>query len=372
MHANKEQLQAINSNSDRILCLAAAGTGKTFTLINRISRLVSDGIDPSSILALTFTNAAAAEMKERYENQNEGKAVPEFRTFHSFCYSLLCKDPEIRAALNYDSVPVICSEEQEKSIEERARVQCKLTISKERLAHRDTLSKKDQFQAELYDKAVSRIMRSEGLITFDQLNKDVSELFANEHPATKFYKSTYKHILIDELQDTDPTQMKFLNSFPDSHFFLVGDTLQNLYSFRGTTNAYIKILSNAPGWEVIKLFTNYRSTNQICEYANKFGRGYADISYRVDMTATRDGERVITKLINGPSGYNAVNPSDIEDFMKESAKLSGTTAILCRTNREVGFITSYLKNHGMNCVTNKETKSQRLVECALSDTYMLG
>ena len=372
MHANKEQLQAINSNSDRILCLAGAGTGKTRTLVSRVSRLVANGVPPSSILALTFTNAAAAEMKERYEVQNEGKEVPEFRTFHSFSYFILCKDPAIRSALNYDTVPAICSEEQEKAIEERARTQCKITISKEHLTHRELLTKKEQFQAELYDKAISRLMHSESVITFDALNEEIANLFASNHPSTNPYKEQYKYIFTDEYQDTDPTQMKFLDSFPDAHFFLVGDTLQNIYAFRNTTNAYIKALSNAPGWEVIKLATNYRSTNQICEYANKFSRGYADISYRVDMTATRDGERVITKLINGPSGYNAVNPSDIEDFMKESAKLSGTTAILCRTNREVGFITSYLKNHGMNCVTNKETKSQRLVECALSDTYMLG
>ena len=372
MHTNKEQLQAINSNADRILCLAGAGTGKTKTLISRISRLVEDGVSPSSILALTFTNAAAAEMRERYESQNAGKEIPEFKTFHAFGYSLLCKDPAIRAALNYETIPAICSEEQEKSIEERARAQCKITISKERLTQRDLLSKKDQYQAELYDKAVSRIMRSEGLITFDALNEEISNLFASGSPATKPYVDQYKYILTDEYQDTDPIQMNFLNSFPNAHFFVVGDTLQNIYTFRGTTNVYIKMLANASDWEVIKLFTNYRSTNQICEYANKFSKSYADISYRVDMKGTRDGERVITKFVNGPSGYNAVDPKDIDDVIQESAKLSGTTAILCRTNREVSFITSYLNKNGTACVTNKETKSNRLVECALSDTYMLG
>ena len=73
MGLNKEQLQAVNSNSDRILCLAGAGAGKTRVLIDRISRLVNDGVAPSSILALTFTNNAAAEMKARYEKQNMSK-----------------------------------------------------------------------------------------------------------------------------------------------------------------------------------------------------------------------------------------------------------------------------------------------------------
>ena len=128
MSLNKEQLQAVNSNSDRILCLAGAGAGKTKSFIDRISRLVDDGVAPSSILALTFTNAAAAEMRSRYEDKNIGKGVPEFRTFHSFCYSVLCKDPAVRSALGYDGVPGIATDEQEKAIEDKAKIQCKITI----------------------------------------------------------------------------------------------------------------------------------------------------------------------------------------------------------------------------------------------------
>ena len=84
---NTEQLQAVNSTSDRILCLAGAGAGKTTCFVERIVHLVDQGVAPSAILALTFTNAAAGEMKSRYEAKNLGKETPEFRTFHSFCYS---------------------------------------------------------------------------------------------------------------------------------------------------------------------------------------------------------------------------------------------------------------------------------------------
>lgn len=721
MGLNKEQLQAVNSTSDRILCLAGAGAGKTKTMLDRISRLVNDGAAPSSILALTFTNAAAAEMKSRYEKVHIGSETPEFRTFHSFCYSILCKDVNIRNALGYDSVPQIASEDQERAIDEKARVQCNLTISKEHLAHRDTLTKKELFQAELYDKAINRLMRSENLITFDKLNSEVSELFASGHPATQVYKDQYKYLFADEClpacmsvltdngwytidrlyrdfvaknplplvksyniesaeyeykpiigalksenrdvfeihteglnkiqctdnhkiytqrgyveakdlvigqdmvildspdrqktkyllnsdqyqiclgsylgdghvdkmskfftyrlqltqgikqqdyflskivafnldyriiksgytqelsvlatnptpvfalrnnifdcvlsdisplglaiwyqddgtlssgrypiictasfsleeankltsmlktrfnleaisykdkkgytyirfgresgikflelvspymhpsmqyktpidisnnvinydssylniganfidkityigtdtvydltiadnhnfitsksahrvdyktgtivhncQDTDPTQFRFLNSFTDVNVFLCGDVLQNIYSFRGTSNEFIKLLVNTPDWDVIKLYTNYRSTNQICEYANKFSKTYADSSYRIEMKGIRDGERVVTKFVDGPSNYNAVNPRDLDDVIKENSKLTGTTAILCRTNREVGFITSYLKKQGIEYTTNRETNNQHLIECALSDTYMLG
>ena len=369
---NNEQLQVINSNSDRILCLAAAGSGKTTVLLNRISRLVKDGVAPSSILALTFTNAAAAEMKSRYEAMHIGEETPEFRTFHSFCYSILCKDSNIRQALGYEGIPTIVSEEQEKEIETKALTQCKITLSKEKLRTRVGLTRQEIFQAELYDKAVTRLMRSENIITFDRLNSDVAELFASGHSSTQYYKDKYKYIATDEFQDVDPIQFKFLNSFTTVNLLFVGDTLQNIYSFRGTSNEFIKLLANAPGWEVIKLFTNYRSTNQICEYTNKFSAKYADDSYRIEMKGTRDGERVVTKMTDGPAKYSYMNPRDLEDVLKELDKLSGTSAILCRTNKEVAAVTSYLKTNAVDFTTSKDNQIQPLIDCSLSDTFALG
>lgn len=372
MKANKEQLQAINSNSDRILCLAAAGSGKTKSLVGRVSRLVADGVDPASILSLTFTNAAAAEMRERYEKQNPDKEVPEFRTFHAFCYSILCKDPNIRIALGYDNIPEIASDVQIKELEEKAKLQCKTTLTKDQLLHRENLTKKEQFQAELYDKALLRLMRFENLITFDRLNSDVSALFASNNPVTQKYKDKYCYIFVDEYQDTDGIQMQFLNSFPNSNFYLTGDTLQNLYSFRGTSNEYIKMLSNAPDWEKVRLYINYRSTDQICEYANEFSEKYADPSYWVKMQGTRDGEKVKTKYVSGPTKYQAINPDSIVDVLKELESLSGSSAILCRTNKEVYAVTSYLKEQNIEFNSSKESELPQLIECALSETYMMN
>ena len=372
MGLNSEQLSAVNSTSDRILCLAGAGAGKTKVFIERISKLVDDGIMPSSILALTFTNAAAAEMRERYETKHVGQLTPQFRTFHSFCYSIICRDSTIRSALGYDSVPEIASEAQEKDIKERARTQCRITLSVEELSHRELLSKKEQFQAELYDKAVWRLMKQENVITFDKLNSEVADLFAADHIATHPYKQQYKYIFVDEFQDTDGYQIKFLNSFSDTNFYFCGDCLQNLYSFRGTSNEYIKALAESDGWEKIKLYTNYRSTNQIVEFANKFSKGYAKDAYRVEMTATRDGEDVVTKIVDGPSNYNAINTDSIDDVLKELPLLSGTSAILVRTNKELGEVTSYLKDNGVEFTSSRDTKTMHLLECAVSDEYMIG
>ena len=372
MAANNEQLQAINSKSDRILCLAGAGAGKSFTLLERISKLVDDGVAPSSILALTFTNAAGAEMRERYEAKHVGQLTPQFRTFHSFCYSIVCRDPAIRSGLGYETIPNIASESEEKEIIERAKAQCNVSLSADQLAHRDDLTKKERFQAELFDKAVYRLLRQDNLITFDKLNSEVADLFAADHISTKPYKLQYKYIFVDEFQDTDSFQIKFLNSFPDTNLFFVGDCLQNIYSFRGTSNEYIKALSDTPAWEKIKLFTNYRSTNQICEYANNFSKHYAKDAYRIEMQGIRDGERVITKVVDGPSKYEAINPADLDDVLKELENLSGTSAILVRTNKENTEITSYLKNKGIDYTSSRDTKTIHLLECAISDEYMVS
>lgn len=372
MNLNTEQQKAVNSKSDRILCLAGAGSGKTATFIERISKIVDDGVMPSSILALTFTNAAATEMRERYESRHIGQLTPEFRTFHSFCYSTLCKDFAVRSALGYTIVPNIASEAEERDIKERARTQCKISLTKDQLTFRVGLSKKEQFQAELYDKAVWRLMKQENLITFDKLNSEVADLFAANHTSTQPYKMKYKYIFVDEFQDTDAYQIKFLNSFDNTNFYFCGDCLQNLYSWRGTSNEFIKALSDTLGWEVIKLYTNYRSTKQIVDFANEFSKGYAKDSYRVEMAATREGPKVVTRLIDGPSRQEAINLSSIDDVLKEIDSISGTSAILVRTNKELSEVTSYLKDKGIEFTSSRDTKIMHLIECAISDEYMIG
>ena len=114
MEFNPEQLEAINSNEDAILCLAGAGAGKTAVMVNRIARLVKEGTSPEFILALTFTNAAALEMRERYSRlagvSTSSNAMPEFRTFHSFCYNLIIHDKNIREKLGYEKIPQVCDD----------------------------------------------------------------------------------------------------------------------------------------------------------------------------------------------------------------------------------------------------------------------
>ena len=160
-------------------------------------------------------------------------------------------------------------------------------------------------------------------------------------------------------------------SLPQRTYFC-GDTIQEIYRFRGTSNEFIKALSCSDGWEKIKLFTNYRSTNQICEYANKFSAKYADPSYRIEMKGVRDGDKVITKFIDGPKNYNAIDYKALDNAITASRTYNGTSAILCRSNKEVMATIKYLKDNNIDFTTSKDVRIQHIIDCALSETYMLG
>ena len=369
---NEAQTKGVNANNPRIVCLAGAGTGKSTTLLSRISRLIKDGVAPSSILALTFTNAAAFEMKDRFATQNADlKSTPEFRTFHSFCYHLITVDENIRKTLGYTNVPSIADSFAEKRILQEAKLQTGIKLSDAKITGKSDspLSQDEAYQLMLLLKAADRLMKQKGLITFDKLSKEVSELFVKDNGVVAKYKSQYKHLLIDEYQDTDTTQHDFVMSFKDSCIFVVGDALQNLYSFRGTSSDMIKSLSEDPEWLPIKLYENYRSTKQICEYANKYSKAYAKESYRIAINSDRAGEAVSVRHY---SAYlkGAVPAEVTESIVNECKALNGTTAILVRTNSEVASIQDYLVQHKIPFMSKGTNKvGHHILRSVLDDNY---
>lgn len=227
---NEQQLEAATCDDRTILCLAGAGAGKTHTMLSRIERQVRSGIDPASILALTFTNAAAFEMKERYKkipNIDLTKAVPEFRTFHSFCYSLIVKDRDVREKLGYTKIPELCDDMQLKELKAKVKLQIGCKLSDAILENDIPLSKKDQESKDLFQKALIKTIKKENLITFDMMCYNVCELFVQKYECIEKYRQKYKFIYCDEFQDTDSRQYKFISSFPNTtSFYLVADALQ--------------------------------------------------------------------------------------------------------------------------------------------------
>ena len=330
---NTEQNQAISSKSKRICCLAGAGAGKTKTLIARIERLISDGVQPESIIAFTFTNAAANEMLQRYlSGHSEDTMVPEFTTFHAFCYRLICSDGELRSYIGYNSLPTIISEEFEKSyINDLA---YKLGYKPKE----NPKNIKEQKQAEKFNEILHKNLCMDGYITFDRLQKSIVDLFISDDELVFPYKFKYQHILVD------------IQSFKDSAIFVCGDVLQNLYSFRGTDNTILKELSESDDWEVIKMRTNYRSDKAICAFANSMSTD-ADDSYRIELKPNSQFDGKVVVYNNGIENP-FIDPDEdvlrefISDYKPDS--LYKSYAILCRTNREVDYIKQQFPELGKN------------------------
>lgn len=374
---NEQQHEAVYSNADRILCLAGAGAGKSTVLLTRIARLVKDGVAPNSILALTFTNAAANEMLTRYKKDNPNQATPEFRTFHSFCYHLIVKDIQIRNLLGYASVPEVCDERKMKQTKQKVKLQLGINLPDSILLASDeatlnSLSKKDKQLVEMFNKAVIKQLKVDNLITFDMICYDISQLFVDNSPLIAKYHNQYKYLFVDEFQDTDMRQVKFLSSFKNSKVFIVGDAQQAIYMWRNATNEPLKVFSKSPDWKVIKLFENYRSSKQICAFANKITT-YADKDYRIEMHGQFDGAKVAVQY-DASSSYTgpAVDLDHLADVIYHLKKLEGTTAVLCRSNREVRFVCGRFRELGIEYKQNKPADmSTEIIASVRDNQYML-
>ena len=371
---NVNQKAAVFLDAKKILCLAGAGTGKTFCMIERIVRLIEDGVDPSSILVLTFTNAAAFEMEERYKRRMTSSAVPNFRTFHAFCYSLLSTDYSVRKAMGYAEIPDVADDDSMKALLRKASMQVgiKLTADMEDPRRNNRLSPKQMQEMQILKKAQKRLMIKDNLITFDSLCYGVCELFRNGEPCTSKYLQRYKYIFVDEFQDTDPRQWDFVQSFKDANLFVVGDALQAIYGFRHADSSIIKGLSTDAEWTTVRLEENYRSTSQICQFANDMSV-YADDNYRVQIRSERQSEQLVEMSTAHPGFMGRISQERIRDCYDAHLKFGGKSAILARTNSEVEQISDILSRKGIPYTTSRiDSDALEVLRSVLSNDYLLN
>lgn len=385
---NEQQQKAVDCTDSKILCLAGAGTGKTYSMLARIHRLIDDGVSPSSILALTFTNAAAKEMESRFHAESAN--APQFCTFHAFCYRLIISDVNVRNKLGYTAgVPKIADPDIADKILAEVQLNLRTRLSAAKLFGEGYVSEKDKFDRIVVLKAFQKRLIQDNLITFDILCYKVCDLFVKDEEIIHKYKDQYKHIFVDEFQDTDIRQYRFVASFKNSSLFLVGDSLQAIYGFRGADNSIIKKLATDKDWTVIQLTINYRSTPEICETANKFSSSYADNSYRVALQSIRESgpEVVVHRYTEANCKDIKVNgridPESLKLFQSANSAMRlnsgytgsmiapGPSAILVRTNAEVRYIQDYLIECGIEYQSNLSTTSQLIqaLKCLHDDKY---
>lgn len=276
---NKQQFEAVTHDVGSVFVIAGAGTGKTRTLTMRIAYLIAQGYDPSRILAVTFTNKAAKEMKTRVIDMVGPSASQVWMyTFHAFGLQILRKHIHLLPygyLLNFN----IIDEEDVKIIIKEVIKSLNLEpkdYSLKHLRHVISLYKTRRLDAfEFNDEeniylGYVRYLREHQFVDFDDLILYTQELLKTNDDIRTYYQQYFEHILIDEFQDTDVIQYDIIKMLGISHknVFVVGDPDQSIYAFRGSHYANNqKFLKEFSANQII-LDQNYRSTNDILHAAN--------------------------------------------------------------------------------------------------------
>lgn len=283
---NNEQKKAATFKDGPCLVIAGAGSGKTKVLTTRIANLIENGIKPYNILAITFTNKAAGEMRERVNNIiNAHDAF--IGTFHSFGLKII---RENSALFNLTSAFTLIDTEDQTSIIKKimkdinitdkmispAFIKSKISFIKNNMLSDSEIanfliSENEKIAVKIYYE-YEKILKRNNTLDFDDLLKKPVELFNSNKEVLEKYQDKFKYILIDEYQDTNEVQYKLVKLLSKKYLnlFVVGDPSQSIYAFRGAN--YQNILNfekDFKGCTVIKLPQNYRSTQTILDAANE-------------------------------------------------------------------------------------------------------
>ena len=283
---NKEQRQAVETLDGPLLILAGAGSGKTRALTYRIANLVDHGVSPWNILALTFTNKAAREMRERTEALLGGSVKDMWvATFHSCCTRILRSDID---KLGRDRNFVIYDDDDQTSliaaIMKRLGVNDK-DITKRQIKEHISEAKNKSTEPERFlmdnpylDESVLKVFREYqrslkeyNALDFDDLLGKTLELFQSCPEVLQKYRSKFRYILVDEYQDTNVMQYHIVELLAREHgnICVVGDDDQSIYGWRGADiRNILDFEKDFPGAKVIRLEQNYRSTSNILDAAN--------------------------------------------------------------------------------------------------------
>ena len=284
---NPEQREAVTAIGGPVLVLAGAGSGKTRVITYRVAYLLQTGIAPERILAVTFTNKAAEQMKERVAALVGGlDPAPWISTFHSFCARLLRREI---AALGYRRDFAIYDEEDQASVIKRALRQLGLdeaVFTPRSVAERISRAKNDSLAPELFFaramserdakiasvyQAYEHLLRQANALDFDDLLLKAVLLLSKHGDVRERYNARFLHILVDEYQDTNRPQYELIRLLSERHknLCVVGDEDQSIYGWRGADVGHIlRFEKDFPGTRMIKLEQNYRSTQMILSAAS--------------------------------------------------------------------------------------------------------
>ena len=349
-----------------LLVLACAGSGKTRVITTRIAYLVSRGVDPASILAVTFTNKAAGEMRERVAAL-AGERAREITvgTFHAFCARVL---REHGHAIGLARRFTICDASDQLSTVKKAMrelrvhettmhpsaVLAQISLAKNRMqAPEAFLAEADGGKHQLVGSVWQRYRESLAhtrALDFDDLLLQTVRLL-REHPQLRaHYRERYRYVLVDEYQDTNHPQYEIVREIAGGHrnLCVVGDDDQSIYGWRGADVS--KILGFARDFEgatVVRLETNYRSTRQILEAANRVIRHNASRHAKALRSARGEGEDVRFVRLKDEMAEAQFVVSEMRKLLRLDEARPRDFAVLCRTQLQFRPLEAELRANGL-------------------------
>lgn len=347
---NERQKEAVNITEGPLLVLAGAGSGKTKVLTTKVAYLILEkNVSPDNILAITFTNKAAKEMKERILNMVGmiGYKI-QISTFHSFGLSILKKHYEkLGLSKNFtildsdDTNVVIKNILKDRNYDENYRaIKSVISNNKNALVDSDEFEKfvsndYDEMILDIYKRYEERLKRNNS-VDFDDLLMLPIVLFRKYPSILKEYQEQYKYILIDEYQDTNEAQYLLAKMISAKHknICVVGDDSQSIYSWRGSN--YKNILNfekDYPNCKTVYLEQNYRSTKTIIEASNELIKNNVHRKDKNLWTNNEQGVKIEYHTANNEKDEAYYVIKEINKLIDEGVKLSDI-AILYRTNAQ--------------------------------------
>ena len=362
---NKEQVEAVTHKEGAVLVMAGAGSGKTKVLTTRIVHLIEQGIPDYNILAITFTNKAAAEMRDRVYNMI-GQVRSFIGTFHSLGLRIIRENNVLLNLTNNftiidsdDVLSVVKKILKEKNLDPKQYspyyIRNRISFIKNQMLSDRELDKFfntpiDKVVAEIYHIYVQKLISSSS-VDFDDLLLMPVKLFTEHKEILEHYQDKFKYILIDEYQDTNPVQYKLsvMLSNKYKNIFVVGDMNQSIYAFRQADfRNIINFETDFKNCRVIKLEHNYRSTNVILEAANEVIRNNKE---RKDLNLYSDnGEGVKIKYLRSYDEKHEVSLiiDEINDLVNQGINYNNM-AVLYRTNAQARAIEEVFLGKGIPC-----------------------
>lgn len=352
MTLNDKQLEAVNHTEGPCLVLAGAGSGKTRVLTERIIKLIDDGVSPYNILAITFTNKAAKEMRVRVQNKIGDVADSIFiGTFHSFGLRILRENYD---AIGYSSNITILDTDDTKSLIKRilkensfdpADYDIKHIISRISNAKNDGISPLEFSKLFLneHDKVISlvyekylKLLKENNSVDFDDLLLKPVEIFKKRKDILEKYQERFRYILVDEYQDTNSIQYELCKMLAKKYnnIFVVGDANQSIYSWRNAD--YRNILNFEKDYKnahVVLLEENYRSTNTILKAANSVIKNNNEGTKLNLWTSIGDGEKIEYIRVEDEIKESSFVINKIKELVSEGYNYSDF-AVLYRTNAQ--------------------------------------